>query len=53
MIRLEFKDDTADKFWQAAQLEHNVYLHWGRTGTQGQRKHKAFKNDAAAASLLQ
>lgn len=51
-IRLELKDEKADKFWQAHHQGEEVFLHWGRCGTQGQRKHKRFSSETAAASYL-
>ncbi len=48
MRRFELKEGTSSKFWEAKVDGKKLVLAWGRIGTAGQSKTKAFANPAAA-----
>ena len=47
--RFQFTDDGSDKFWEIEMIGNDVTVRYGRTGTNGQTKTKAFSNPEAAA----
>ena len=48
--RYEMTAGTADKFWEVEQDGASLTTRWGRRGTQGQSKTKAYASEAAAAA---
>ncbi len=52
-VRLYYQDGSSHKFWQITQEDTHVALHYGKVGTQGQHRQKAFDNVQAAASYFQ
>jgi superfamily I DNA and/or RNA helicase/predicted DNA-binding WGR domain protein len=44
--RLNFKDDTSDKFWEIAQDDIRMIVRFGKTGTKGQENVKIFETAA-------
>jgi predicted DNA-binding WGR domain protein len=45
----EFTQGTSNKFWEVCQTGNSMTTRWGRIGTSGQSKTKAFADDQAAA----
>ena len=45
----EFVGGTSSKFWEVSQNGNEMTTRWGRIGTAGQSKTKAFADEAAAA----
>lgn len=52
-MRLEFKEGTSNKFWEAELGKTWVDVSWGRVGTAGQKKRHAFPNEREAAANYQ
>ena len=50
--RLEFTSGSGGKFWEAEVVGRDLVLRWGKLGTEGQTKTKAFKDPNAARSEL-
>jgi DNA ligase-1 len=48
--RFEFEGGSSSKFWVIAVHGKSMTTHWGRLGTDGQSKTKAFASPAAAAA---
>jgi predicted DNA-binding WGR domain protein len=46
-VHLVFIDDKSKKFWRARREKNDLYVNWGRIGTDGQTQLKEF--DSAAA----
>lgn len=53
MRRFEFKNDKSSKFWEIAQKDSKLLLRWGKIGTDGQRKEKAFASPEKAVRELE
>src|SRR5688572_29295010 len=53
MRRFEFVEGTSAKFWMAGVEGSNFVVVYGRLGTSGQRKEKAFPSEDAAARELE
>ena len=55
MVRREFKlvDGSSDKFWAIEVEGASHTVHYGRTGTAGQRKTKEFASESAAATAAE
>jgi len=53
MRRFEFSDSKSNKFWEIDQQGVDVTTCWGRVGTGGQTKTKAFASEAAAAAAVE
>lgn len=51
--RFEFSDDKSHKFWEVEVAELEVTVRYGRVGTKGQTKVKAFKDEDAAHAFVQ
>ena len=49
----EFTEGTSNKFWEVSQSGADMTTRWGRIGTAGQGKTKAFANEAAAAKQVE
>jgi predicted DNA-binding WGR domain protein len=49
-VHLELSEGTSNKFWEAWVEGSTLYVRFGRIGTEGQTKPKAFKTPAAAAA---
>lgn len=47
-MRLEFKEGTSNKFWEAELSGNSFEAHWGKIGTAGQKKKQTFPSPAAA-----
>jgi DNA ligase-1 len=47
--RFELADDSSSKFWEIELRGHEHIVHFGRTGTEGQTRTKAFGNAEAAS----
>ncbi len=48
MRRFEFRDGKSEKFWCVSVTGAEMTTNWGRVGTEGQSRTKAFKDEAAA-----
>lgn len=51
-MRLEYVDGGSAKFWEGVQAGTSVTVRWGRIGTAGQTKDRAFADEGAAQSFL-
>jgi len=51
--RLHYKDDTSDKFWEAATDGNKLVVRWGRTGSKGQIQLKSFPDGEAALKEME
>jgi len=51
--RLEVKNKTSQKFWEVEARDKTLITRWGRIGTKGQEKKKAFPSPYAAGQALQ
>ena len=49
---LHFKDKKSDKFWHAQQKGKNIALHYGRSGSEGQKLTKKYATPQAALTEL-
>ena len=47
-MRLELKDKSSKKFWEAEVLGSTLITRWGRIGTKGQEKQERFKTTGLA-----
>jgi len=50
---LELVEGTSSKFWEVERQGHELYIRFGRIGSQGQTRLKTFADPAAAASEAQ
>jgi DNA ligase-1 len=48
----EFVEGASNKFWEVSQLGTNMTTRWGRIGSGGQSKTKAFADETSAASAI-
>jgi DNA ligase-1 len=48
----EFTDDSSNKFWEISQSGNSLTTRWGRIGSTGQNKTKAFPDEKAAANAV-
>jgi len=51
--RLTYKDDSSDKFWEAATDGSRLVVRWGRTGSRGQIQLKSFPDGEAARKEME
>jgi predicted DNA-binding WGR domain protein len=51
--RLRYKDDTIDKFWEAATDGNRLVVRWGKTGSKGQIQLKTFPDGDAARKEME
>jgi len=48
----EFVEGASNKFWEVSQLGRTITTRWGRIGSGGQSKTKAFADETSAASAM-
>ena len=46
--RLSYKDEKSDKFWEVLQENENLFITYGKTGTDGQSLTKSFASESEA-----
>jgi DNA ligase 1 len=49
----EFKDEKSSKFWEVSRSGNEMTTRWGKIGTAGQSKTKAFGDETAAKKMIQ
>src|SRR5688500_11031228 len=52
-VHLVFIDDKSKKFWRARRDKTDLYVNWGRIGTDGQTQLKEFDSTAACEKEYQ